>query len=369
MSLDTLKAGKSGLRVLLLTRYGNLGASSRIRFLQYIPWMEKSGFYTLPQPLLSDEMLAKCYGGSGYGMALLKSYFRRCNALLNSKQFDLVWIEKEALPWWPLWSELSLLRKRPYVLDYDDAVFHNYDQHRFGFVRFAFGHRLDGLMSQAALVVGGNDYLAQRARDAGADRVEVLPTVIDLARYPYPNPVQASRNAHTPVVVWIGSPSTVRYLYMLHAPLQALAKRQPFILRVIGGDVTLHGVQVECVPWTENTEVTSIAGSDIGVMPLLDSPWERGKCGYKLIQYMACGLPVVASPVGVNNSIVQEGVNGYLAEDTQTWVNCLERLLKDENLRKKMGSSGRLRVEQEYCLQVTGPRLAAWLRTVAQKGK
>lgn len=356
------------LRVLVLTRYGTLGASSRMRFLQYLPVLATDGVQVDVQALFGNAALLARYQRGRYGLGTaLQCYMQRVSALRQRQQFDLLWIEKEALPFWPLWAEAALLQGVPYVLDYDDAVFHNYDQHRLAAVRHVFGKRLDGLMAKAALVVGGNDYLAQRARDAGAPWVEVLPTVIDLDRYPAPTLQSTPQSGRLPGVVWIGSPSTVHYLQVLQEPLQALAKRLPFVLRVIGGDFHLPGVQVECVPWSEDTEVTCIASADIGVMPLFDSFWERGKCGYKLIQYMACDLPIVASPIGVNTEIVQSGVNGYLAEDTQAWVDALGRLLVDADLRLRMGRAGRQHVEQKYCLQVTGPRLAEWLRTAAHK--
>lgn len=349
------------VRVLALTRYGPTGASSRMRFLQYLPALAAANIRVEAQALFDDATLsARCQRGS-YGVGALPCFARRVVVLRRREQFDLLWIEKEALPWWPLWIEAALLHGVPYALDYDDAVFHNYDQHRLAAVRRLFGRRLDGLMARAMLVVGGNDYLVQRARNAGAPWVEMLPTVIDLARYPWPRPAQEAGKAQVPVVVWIGSLSTVRYLRLLEVPLQRLGKRVPFVLRVIGGEVALPGVQVECLPWTEDTEVTHLASADVGVMPLPDSPWERGKCGYKLIQYMACGLPVVASPVGINTRIVQSEVNGYLADDAEAWVDALEHLLTNATLRAQMGATGRQRVENEYCLQVTGRRLADWL--------
>lgn len=350
------------VEILALTRYGPTGASSRMRFLQYLPVLAAANIRIETQALFDEAALSARYERGGYGMGtVLRCFARRMAVLRRRKQFDLLWIEKEALPWWPLWVEVALLHGVPYVLDYDDAVFHNYDQHRLAAVRRLFGRRLDGLMAQAVLVVSGNDYLVQRARNAGAPWVEVLPTVIDLARYAWPHSAPAGCKAQVPTVVWIGSPSTVRYLQLLEVPLQRLAKRLPFVLRVIGGEVALPGVQVECLPWTEDTEVTHIASADVGVMPLLDSPWERGKCGYKIIQYMACGLPVVATPIGINTRIVQTGVNGYLADDAQAWVDALERLLTNVALRVQMGAAGRQQVEEEYCLQVSGPRLAGWL--------
>ena len=362
------------INVLILTKYGRIGASSRLRSFQYGPWLEQAGLHYKVEPLLSDYLLKVRYTQGGYALgSLVKAYARRLCALMERRKFDVVWIEKEALPWWPLWLELLLLRGVPYVLDYDDAIFHNYDQHANFWVRRLFGRRIDGLMAQSALVVGGNHYLAQRALNARAPWVEVIATVIDLTRYPYQPqtseiaPVALSDADGLPRVVWIGSPSTVQYLQLIHKPLQILATRYPFVLRVIGGGpVDLPGVLVEVVAWTEETEVENITACQVGVMPLRDSLWERGKCGYKLIQYMACGLPVVASGTGVNPELVRHDENGFVANTADEWVTALGKLLQSPTLRRQMGAAGRHRVENEYCIQKTGPRMAQLLRSVAR---
>jgi glycosyltransferase involved in cell wall biosynthesis len=342
--------------ILLLTRYGRLGASSRLRSLQYAPCFEADGMTCTIRPLFPDRMLEARYRAGGYrSIEVLGAYGLRAWQLMRRHKFDLIWIEKEALPWLPAWVERLLLRGVPYVLDYDDAIFHNYDLHRSTWVRRLLGRRIDRLMKGASLVVAGNEYLAERARDAGAARVEVVPTVIDLGRY---EPRHARWRAKTaPRIVWIGSPSTVRYLAALSAPLLALAGRVAFSLRVIGGELDIPGVEVECVPWTEATEADVLAECDIGIMPLGDSPWERGKCGYKLIQYMACALPVVASSVGANRQIVRDGENGFLVDRESSWTARLAQLLSDGALRQAMGEAGRRRVEAEYCLQRTAPVL------------
>ena len=352
--------------LLLLTRYGRLGASSRMRSLQFLPWLEQAGFECTVAPLVDDGQLQVRYQKGGYQLfGLLQAYWRRVRTLMQRHRFDVVWIEKEALPWLPAWFERFLLRGAPYVLDYDDAIFHNYDQHSSALVRRFFGRRIDRLMTGARLVVAGNVYLTQRAQDAGAPWVEILPTVIDLDRYSV-KPALAPADELLRIV-WIGSPSTIRYLALLREPLAALGQRFAFKLRVIGGGtIDLPGVDVEFMQWAEATEVASIQACDIGVMPLLDSPWERGKCGYKLIQYMACGLPVVASPVGVNGEIVRVGENGFLADTTSEWVDALGRLLSNAALRQQMGKVGRKRVEAEYCIQQVAPRLAALLRTAGE---
>jgi glycosyltransferase involved in cell wall biosynthesis len=352
--------------ILVLSKYGNLGASSRLRMLQYVPFLERSKIKVTVHPLLSDKQLQNSYDNGGYELYdLFSVYAKRLRMLLGSHRFDVLWIEKEALPWCPLFVELAMLNSRPYVLDYDDAVFHSYDNHRSFWVRFFFGRRIDGLMSNAALVVCGNNYLAQRARAAGAPWVEVLPTVVDLVRYPISTSLKV--NVELPRIVWIGSPSTIRYLRILCDPLAELARMQPYVLRVIGGGpFSIPGVHVEVLPWSEESEVDSISACQVGVMPLQDSPWERGKCGYKLIQYMACELPVVASFVGVNSEIVQHGQNGFLVKTQQEWVDSLRGLLSDSSQRLEMGCKGRLQVEEKYCIEQTGPRLVQFMHTVAE---
>lgn len=353
------------IRVLVLPRYGRLGASSRLRFLQYLPALESQGIDFTVSPLFDDAALDARYQRGSYRMsALLGCYLRRVRVLLRRHRYDLLWIEKEALPWWPWWIEHFLLGGVPYVLDFDDAIFHNYDLNSRAWVRRLFAARVDRLMARAGLVVAGNPYLARRAHAADAPRVEIVPTVIDLERYAAP-PVQRPADG-IPRVVWIGSPSTERYLWTLAGPLQKLARESRFVLRIIGGGaLQLPGVEVEHVAWTESTEVESIAQCDIGIMPLVDSPWEQGKCGYKLIQYMACGLPVVASPVGANVDIVEDGGNGFFAVEPEVWVTQLARLLCDHGLRQRMGAAGRRRVEADFCLQVQYRRLAAALHEVA----
>lgn len=339
-----------------------------MRTLQYLPWFQEAGLVVTVASLLDDGQLRARYLRGGYGMGtVLRAYAERVKALLNRSSFDVIWIEKEALKWWPLWAELALLHGVPYVLDYDDADFHNYDMHRLALVRRLYGRRLDGLMAGASLVVAGNEYLAQRARAAGAPWVELVPTVIDLERYRATSVAKASAADGLPRVVWIGSPSTVRYLQLIAAPLQALARRQPFVLRVIGGGaVSIPGVQTEVVDWTEATEVQALQSADVGVMPLEDTPWERGKCGYKLIQYMACGLPVIGSAVSANNDIVVHGQTGMLARSADNWLESLEALLADATLRQQMGQAGRARVEAFYCVQKTGPRLSGLLKKTIQ---
>lgn len=354
------------IRLLALTRYGRLGASSRLRLFQYLPWMVQSNIEVTVQALISDELLLTRYQRGVYGLwPLFKAYADRWMALRKCCRFDVVWIEKEALPWFPAWLERWLLCRTPYVLDFDDAIFHNYDLHRSAWVRYIYGRRVDRLMSRAHLVVTGNNYLTDRATAAGAKKVIEIPTVVDLARYPVKENYAL---LDKPCIVWIGSPSTAQYLIDLAEPLGALAQRHPFTLRVIGaGAVTLPGVDVQLVAWSADTEAAEIRKGDIGIMPLRNTPWELGKCAYKLIQYMACGLPTVASPIGANREVVIDGETGYFADTAAMWIEKIELLLRDVTLRQRFGQSGRARVETHYCLQQTAPKMIRMLADTAEK--
>ena len=348
------------MRMLLLSRYDRLGASSRVRMFQYMPYLAAQGWTIDKSPLFSDAYVTALYARGSRIAPTMRGYARRLRALLRVRAYNLLWIEKELFPFLPPWAEHLLQRCGvPYVVDYDDAVFHRYDLHRLGLVRAALGHKIDRVMRDATVVVAGNEYLAARARSAGAKRVEIVPTVVDLGRYTVPR-----RDAGTRMTVgWIGSPSTTRYLAACVPALEAARQKHDFRVLAVGANPdVLPGRLIETQPWSEETEVAAIQGFDVGIMPLPDDPWERGKCGYKLIQYMACGVPVVASPVGVNTAIVEPGVNGFLANSADEWRIAIDTLLGEPQRRLSMGARGRERIEAQYSLQVQAPRLEAILR-------
>lgn len=343
------------INVLALTRYGRKGASSRMRFEQFVPALADLGICVEISPLLRDEYLERLYSkrAKSWGQ-ILSDYCRRLISLLAVKQFDMLWIEKELFPDLPAWFE-NLLRKIGicYVVDYDDAIFHNYDLSANPWHRLL-RNKIEDVMRNSAIVLSGNTYLADYAKAAGANRVEIIPTVIDLERYS----VKTNPSSGPLIIGWIGSAATVKYLDVVLPALQLLAKEYPVQLRVIGAVFSAPELDVDCRAWSEQDEVQQIQSFDIGIMPLADSPWERGKCGYKLIQYMACGIPVVASPVGVNEEIVEHDVSGYLASEMNAWIDSLRSLADCSGRRNMFGMRGRKLVEDRYCLQVVAPRLA-----------
>lgn len=357
------------MKVALLTKYGDLAASTRQRFNQYGPFLEGEGFELTPHPLLDDAYLNRLYKGSGRDYRHVSSrYFSRLMWLLSNPDTDTIWLHCELFPFLPgLIERLARWPRKPVIFDYDDAIFHNYDQHKSGLVRHFLGRKLQSTIGVAKVVTAGNAYLADYAR-AFCPRVEIVPTVVDFNAYTR-RPHPFSENA--PKIGWIGTPSTWTDYMAPMMPLltQGVEAAGARMTAVGAGRAAAAHPLLDNLPWTEESEVARIHEMDIGIMPLTDTPWARGKCGYKLIQYMACGIPVIASPVGVNAEIVEHGVNGFLASSDAEWADALQIMLRDPALRARMGEAGRRKVERDYSLQVWGTRVAQMLRDVATKGR
>ncbi len=252
--------------------------------------------------------------------------------------------------------------KIPYVVDYDDAVFHRYDMNSNPLIRVFLKHKIDHVMRHAALVITGNEYLADRAITAGAPKVEFLPSVVDVSQYV----LRQYATGLAFAVGWIGSPVTVPNLDLIRDALHALNLEIKIRIVLIGAGNAdpFPNVPTTRLSWSEESELSIGEKFDVGVMPLIDGPFERGKCGYKLVQYMAGGIPVIASPVGVNRKIVEPGINGYLANSLEEWLIALRGLANDEHKRSEMGKAGRQKAELMYNLKVTAPRLITLLSSV-----
>ncbi len=354
------------MQVLLLTRYERLGSSSRVRFYQYIPYLTAQGIKIVNAPFFDDHYVRNLYSGRRTSVkTILGSYLKRLSVLTRSTSFDLLWVEKELFPWMPAWFEAFFhTLKIPYIVDYDDAIFHRYDKHSSLLVRTLLEHKIDRVMRYANMVVAGNDYLAERAIKAGAQKVEYLPSVVDVSQYTIHEPLSNSIFR----IGWIGAPVTASYLNLVREVLTELSRESnvSFVLIGAGNFPQFPEVPTEILPWSEDLERNISRKFDVGIMPLVDGPFERGKCGYKLIQYMASSLPVVASPVGVNRQIVEPQVNGYLANSSKDWLIALRELRDNIQKRKMMGQAGRQKAEQMYNLQVTAPRLLNLLSSLTK---
>lgn len=351
------------MKVLLLSRYDRLGSSSRLRALGYLPALAAAGIEVEPHPFFDNDYLRKRYSNTRIDTASVISYYRRrLNCLYRCRDFDLTWIEVEALPWLPYSLERRLLSRRRYVLDCDDAWFHRYRTCANPILRQLLADKVDRMMAGAELVIAGNDYIADHARRAGAKAVRVLPTVVELERYPYRRPA----NNEACVIGWIGTPPNTRYLRSIEDALSTACQDGTAQLRVIGAkNLRIDGIPVDCRSWDETTEAEELSRIDIGIMPLSEGLWEQGKCGYKIIQYMAAGRPAIASPIGENRKILKHGETGYLAGSQEDWTAALLRLRDDPALRERFGAAGRRRVETHYTTEVTAPRLIEMLRQAA----
>lgn len=334
-------------RVLYFTKYQRKGASSRLRSYQYFPLLEQHGFQITVKPFFDDSYLDKLYNNKRLGLFfVLFFYIRRFFQLFTVFRYQKIVIEKELFPFFFPWFEkLLFYLKINYITDYDDAIYHNYDLHTNKWIRNLFGKKIDVVMKYSQVVIAGNDYLAERAKQAGAKNIIKIPTVIDISRYK----VKETFKKDNLTIGWIGSPSTLWHLKPLTQVFNNIIEKYNVSLTIIGATEKFGVIKnIHYIEWKEETEIEEILKFDIGIMPLTDTPFVKGKCAYKLVQYMGCGLPVVASPVSANNDVVTHGENGFLANSQQDWFEALEKLILDENLRIKMGAIGRKKAELSY---------------------
>jgi glycosyltransferase involved in cell wall biosynthesis len=286
---------------------------------------------------------------------------RRTEAFAAAREADLTVVHRKMFRWLDLRRLSAAVRgergtRRRLVYDLDDAVMYRPSGRRRQ-VSFLRRLRFARNVGQASVFLAGNAYLKSQA----PQRVPaaIVPTPVDLPRY-RPRTEWPERGR---VVGWIGTAATLPYLEGIAPALRELAARRgDVVLRVIGPAAPeIEGVVTDPVPWSEETEADSLRGIDVGILPLPDDRWTRGKCAFKALQYMATALPVVASPVGMNAEVVADGETGRLATTTAEWVAALDSLLDDAASRETMGGAGRERAAGEYATEVVAARVAAIL--------
>lgn len=367
MAGDTERIVKRA-RALMLSTVPEGGASARFRVYQYLPTLEAGGFRVTVSPFFAPEFFQILYQGGKYfrkASLFLRQILKRGRLLVRLRDYDLFFVHREVLPVGPpiIESVLSRIEGRALVYDFDDAIYLPNVSDANRFVRLLkWSRKVPQIIRSSDSVVAGNHYLAKYARTYNS-RVTVIPTCVDTTKFV---PKQrGNSNGGPPVVGWIGSPTTASYLLGLRDVLRQVAGSHPLVLRVSGAgrEVEFPGVVAANVPWSLKQEVFLFNTCDIGIYPLWDDVWARGKCGLKAIQFMACGVPVVAAAVGVNREIIEDGVNGFLAATEAEWVEKLGWLLSDPRLREKLGQAGRRTVEERYSLNVHAPTMTAVLRS------
>ena len=342
----------------------------RFRVFQYLPYFKQAGINYKVSSFLNDHEYMDLYNTASASMvkkssALIKGTARQISQMLHVKSYDAVLIYREAILWGKPWIEKYIVEcDIPLIYDFDDAIWLPVKSHLTinPFIKRLLKSqtKFDEIIRLSDHVMAGNSYLAKHAADFNKN-VSVVPTVVDTDYY---KPVDREKGQNISIG-WIGSMSTSPYLELLNNIWGKLPDGCE--LRIVGGTYIPEGIKTANIKWQLNTELSEIVLFDIGIMPLSNDEWTSGKCGLKAIQYMAMGLPVVASPVGVNTEIIQDGVNGFLAKDEKEWVEKLMLLIVNPALRKKIGAAGRKTVEEKYSVKILAPEYLRIIKDVINK--
>lgn len=331
----------------------------RFRIEQWEPILRESGVELTYAPFETTELRSVLYSGGKIVEKIggvTRSMRRRSDELSSLSKFDLVYLFREAALLGPPWFERKITRSGvPMVFDFDDAIFFSYKSPSNGYLSYLkFPGKTAEICRLSAHVLAGNEFLADYAR-ANNENVTIIPTTIDTDKYEF---VERADDHEIVTIGWSGSFSTIQHLDTIRGVLQDLAKTENFRLLVIGTpQYKIPGVDVEAIQWRSKTEIDDLRHIDIGLMPLPDDNWSKGKCGLKALQYMALGVPTICSPVGVNSTIIRDGENGFLAGNAEEWIEKIKLLIHSPELRRKLGRAGRATVEREYSARVVAPKV------------
>lgn len=265
------------------------------------------------------------------------SLLRRIRDIFSARNYDVIFIHREAYPFYgSLFERLFRLFGKKIVYDFDDSIFLKKPK------------KLQEVIRVSDYVIAGNEFLKNYASEYNKN-VAVLPTCIDAQIY---KPKIKPSNKYKVIIGWIGTSFTAIYLDSLKDVYAALAQKYKNIeFRVVGGCFKNSTLPIVCQNWELDSEIRELQEFDIGVMPLFDDDWARGKCAFKIIQYMAVGIPTVASRVGMNIEIIEDGKDGFLASNREEWIDRLSVLIEDKELREDMGRLGRMKVENLYSVE------------------
>lgn len=355
-------------RVLAFTVKPRESADTRYRILQYHAVAERDGIFIDHRSLMGPKYFRWQIQNVHLLLRLvlypLLLLVRLWQVLFLAPRYDAVWISREMAPLGPpVLERLLLARCRKVILDIDDAL-HISDRKSHSFIPSILRDRgkFSRMAARYTAVVCGNKYLADFYRVHSA-AVQIIPTVVEIDRYEGLERIPAEIVR----IGWIGTPLNGHHLEALYTPLAALARERDFELVIVGLNKPVQWdlPRVRYIDWQLADEFGYFAQFDIGIMPLTDSPFARGKCAFKIIQYLAAGLPVVASPVGANCEVVEHGRNGYLAATQDDWHSLLRQLVDEPEMRRRMGEYGRDVVQRFYSVEAVWPRYAALLRGAA----
>lgn len=324
--------------------------SQRFRFEQYFSILEKEGFQYKLAPFLNLKAWKILYeSGNSFQKLfwLIFSFVKRFLLLFKLHPYEFIFVHREASPIGPPFFEWTVrfIWRKKIIYDFDDAIWLEDPSEKGSLkARIKWKSKVKSICKWSYNVSCGNDYLAQFAKKFN-DRVVVNPTTINTD---YHKEIKVSKSEKN-VIGWTGTHSTLPYLKILLPVLDGLAKEYDFELMVISNQKPDFDVRyMRYMPWKKSTEIEDLNQMDIGIMPLTDDIWSKGKCGFKILQYMAIQKAVVASPVGVNKKLINESRAGFLAETPEEWKSAIVKLLTDDSFRKELGSKGQVYVKNNY---------------------
>lgn len=327
--------------------------SQRYRIEQYLPYLQSHGYRFRYSYLLNERDDRAYYKPGQYlrkGWIVGRSTAKRLGEIATATRHDLLFVQRESFMLGTAFFEQAMARRRPLIFDFDDAIWMQLvsaANRNLAFLKDA--SKTEKIIRSAALVFAGNAYLADYARQFNRE-VVVIPTTIDTDSY---RRVEVARDGRI-CIGWTGSFSTIEHLKTALPALERIRGRfgDRVTFRIIGDPAfRSEALGVQGIPWQSATETRDLSYIDIGIMPLPDNEWTKGKCGAKGLQYMAMGIATLMSPVGVNTEIIQPGVNGFLPRDEEEWVHYLSLLIEDAELRKRLGEAGRRTVEEKYSVR------------------
>ena len=344
-------------KVLFIVPYPKATApSQRFRVEQYFSLLNREGIVYHLAPFVNAETYRLLYQ-KGFTAkkiwGILIGFLKRIKLVLfESKHYDVIFIHREAAPLGPPVFEWILFKclKRKYIFDFDDAIWEpsitGTNQLAIYFKSF---WKVKYICKWAFCASAGNHFLENFARQSGCGQTLFLPTVVD-TEHKYKPPAQKILN-DPPVIGWTGSHSTIMYLQSCIENLKELQQLCAFRLMIISDRRPELDIDFSFVSWNSQSEIESLQKFDIGIMPLVKDKWSEGKCGFKIIQYMAAGIPAVASPTGANEEIIDSGINGFICETKEEWIKNLTILLTNSSKREEMGRLARAKIEQQYSLK------------------